>query len=448
MANALTLTAGSVSGGATTTAIVGDNPTPYGSAILTPGDSMTTGDLALGEAGEAGGLLDFSVEGWFRWALASPTPSTSLLIGPLSTSGANRQWGFYIAAGGGVQFGSVNAAGTAIFSGQTAVPTLDTWYHVVGVITGGNIRVYLNGVDAGASAFVGAVRPSAFTAGSAAMEVLYAGGTNQYIDELAIYRTGLSAARVLEHYNAGVNRGYPFQLPGTRIGAVLDTVGSPAPRSIQAGTRNVIPRYMSGQSPLEECRRAVEAEDVDAALFVTADGTLKFLADSHRSSSPYNTIQATFGDGAGELAYVDIDTDYSASELINEWNVTRSVFGTTAPTTQTASDATSISRYFKHSQSLSDVPTTNDANCATIAAGLLAKYKDALYRITSISFNTIDPTVTEAVLQRELMDKVRILRTPPGGGSRIQQDVFIQRIEISGSNDGGPWTIRWTVSPL
>jgi hypothetical protein len=272
--------------------------------------------------------------------------------------------------------------------------------------------------------------------------------TNWYIDEVAVYRIGLTAARVLEHYNAGVNRGFPAQSPAARIISVLDAVSSHAPRSIQTGTRNVIPRYMSGQSPLEECRRAVEAEDVDAALFVSASGTVTFLADGHRSSSPYNTIQATFGDGTGELAYIDVTTDYSDSEIINEWNVTRSSYGITPATTQTVSDATSISKYFKRSQSLSDVPTTTDGNCSTIATALLAKYKDPLYRITSISFNTIDPDVTDAVLKRELMDKVRILRTPPGGGSRIQQDVFIQKIEINTANDGNPWSIRWAVSPL
>lgn len=56
--------------------------------------------------------------------------------------------------------------------------------------------------------------------------------------------------------------------------------------------------------------------------------------------------------------------------------------------------------------------------------------------------------MAEAVLQRELMDKVRILRTPPGGGSRIQQDSFIQKIDISAPGEGEPWTIRWAVSPL
>ena len=83
-----------------------------------------------------------------------------------------------------------------------------------------------------------------------------------------------------------------------------------------------------------------------------------------------------------------------------------------------------------------------------IVTGLLAKYKDSQQRVDRIEMNTIDPNVTEAVFRRELMDKITVKRTPPGGGSRISQDLFIQKIDISGSNDGHPWQINWGVSPL
>jgi hypothetical protein len=41
-----------------------------------------------------------------------------------------------------------------------------------------------------------------------------------------------------------------------------------------------------------------------------------------------------------------------------------------------------------------------------------------------------------------------VLRTPPGGGSRIDQTLTIQKIDVSGANNGQPWTIRWRLSPL
>ena len=47
-----------------------------------------------------------------------------------------------------------------------------------------------------------------------------------------------------------------------------------------------------------------------------------------------------------------------------------------------------------------------------------------------------------------VMDRITVKRTAPGGGARISSDLYIQKIEVSGSNDGGPLTVRWGVSPL
>jgi hypothetical protein len=85
---------------------------------------------------------------------------------------------------------------------------------------------------------------------------------------------------------------------------------------------------------------------------------------------------------------------------------------------------------------------------SVVVIAVLATVAAPLQRITAISFNTVDPNVTAELFRRELGDKIRVYRTPPGGGARIQQDLFIQKIEISGSNDGQPLSVRWAVSPL
>jgi hypothetical protein len=51
-------------------------------------------------------------------------------------------------------------------------------------------------------------------------------------------------------------------------------------------------------------------------------------------------------------------------------------------------------------------------------------------------------------LGSELGDKVTVIRTPPGGGARISQDLWIDSIELSASNDGGPMTCKVGVSPV
>src|SRR5262249_6899721 len=143
-----------------------------------------------------------------------------------------------------------------------------------------------------------------------------------------------------------------------------------------------------------------------------------------------------------EIPYVELVVDYSESFLFNEFNIAGS-----GGSLATASDATSISKYFKRARSISS-SLLLAGNAATIASALLAKYKDPMLRVTSISFDTTDPATSEAVFRRELMDKITVKRTPPGGGSRISQDLFIEKIAVSVSNDGRPAKVTWGVSPL
>lgn len=449
MASALYVPTSSSSGGVTAGAIVGDNPTPYAAAALTSAsDSLTTGDLSIGDAGEFGSCAEFAIEFWFL-PLGIPGADTSILVAPVSNSGATRQISLTFKSTGNLMLSVLDDTATlrSITSGSTMV--LSVWTHVVLTAQGGNLTIYLNGVSDATSASwsTHSVRPIGSTAGSLDFSINGTSG-GYYIAELAVYRVGLASARVSAHYFAGTGCGFRRHAPGERIIAILDAMSSRAPRSIQAGSRNVIPRYMSGQAPIEEIRRAVEAEDVDAGFFAAADGTLTFLADGHRSSSPYNTVQATFGDGGGaELPYLGFQMDYSEAFLINEWNVTRSAYGISAATTQTASDATSIGRYFKRSQSLSDVPVTQDSDASTIATELLAKYKDPMQRVTQISPKMADANTAFAVYKLDLMQRIEVLRRPPGGGSAVDQQVFIQSIHHSGE-PGVPPTCTLTVSPL
>lgn len=452
MANAFHSAGGGV-GSTVLGAIVGSVETPYAAVQLgvTTTDLLTTGDLVFGDAGELGGQPQFAIEFWFQTA-SYPGSTQNLIIGPVTNSGVLRQYSINLTTTGAIagfvtDDGAVQRGGTG-----SAIVQPWTWNHIVLATAGTNLVLYVNGAAVMTDSTWGthSVRPLGTTVGSLDVRIVGPATTiAQYYDELAIYRTTLSAARIAAHYTAGAAMGFPFQKPGERINALLDSVASSAPRSLQLGTRNVIERYMTGQSPLEEIRRAVEAEDVDAAYFTTADGTQKFLADGHRSASPYTTPQVTVGDAGGaEIPYVDVQFDYSPTFLINEWNVTRTPKGAATPVTQTASDATSISRYFKRSQSLSDVPVTLDSDAAAIATALLAKHKDAMWRPTSVSFDLLDANVAEAFFRRDLMDRITIKYTPPGGGARIIQDVFIQKIDVQGDNSGQSMKGTWGVSPL
>jgi Concanavalin A-like lectin/glucanases superfamily len=411
---------------------------------------LTTGDLAAGESGDASGLPEMSIETWFD-AATIPAANTFIVHGP--AAGPNRQWSLVLNATGTITFGVENTTPSLITVTSPAAISTGTWYHLCGTITSGLLHLFINGVEvatSGGGAWSPAfVATSSYAAGTADMRVGNSGSTiTMLYADMAFYRYGLTAARVLAHYTAGRLRGYNQQATGARIGAVLDTVASQAPRRIGTGVRSVIPVYMSGQPPLDEIRTAVAAEAVDADFFTASDGTLVFLDSAHRSSSPYDTPQAIFGDAAGELGYTDLNLEYADSFIANEWTVTRTGSSQVPGQTQTASDAASISRYKKRPQSLTGLPVVSDADASTVATAMLAKYKSPMQVITSLTFSTLDPAVAEAIFRRELGDKITVKRTPPGGGARISQDLFIQKIEVSGSNDGGPLVVRFGVSPL
>jgi len=275
------------------------------------------------------------------------------------------------------------------------------------------------------------------------------GVTNLYFDETAVYNsTALSAARLLAHYNAGALRGYrggtTSGLSHLRANDVLDSVSSDAPRNIRTGARSLVPTFQHGQAPLEELAKCQLAELPDGALFISRDGTIVLLDAAHRSVAPWNTVQMTFGDefNVNQWPYADLRTDYSDSFIVNEVNA--SALGASLVT---SSDATSIATYKKRSQSLGELPLAGGSDVPNITAALVAKYKDPMFRALSIDLDTADVHIADEVFLRDLGDRVRVIKTLPGGGW-FDEELFIQKIEVNGSNDGTTWKVRLGVSPV
>jgi hypothetical protein len=427
-------------------AIVGDEGPQFKSAGLFATGILETPAMDVGDAGDAAGLSEFTCEFWFKRDGALPAAEENLVRGPLS--GTNNTWRVNYTTAGTIKAVARNSGGTEYTATSTTAPadsdytTAGGWYHVVATITGGSLRIYINGTQEASTAFTGVF--GTMDAGSKLIVGSAASADFRGYDELAFYRYGITAARVTAHYTAGVARGFARgQLPGDRMDSVLAASTSVAAASTRTGTREMTGAYMKGQSPLDELRKAEDADNVDSMLFVAKDGTVTFLDDGHRSVSPWNTVQATFDDDGTDLGYRDLTYDYSETFLFNTINVTRT--GGTA--TSTSADATSVSRYHTRMMSLTDLPIRDDADQATIATALLAKYKDPMTRITSIGVFLYDTVTISEVLSLELADRIRILRTHPAGGARIDQTAFVQKIQLS-SRPGQPITVTLGVSPL
>lgn len=206
-----------------------------------------------------------------------------------------------------------------------------------------------------------------------------------------------------------------------------------------------IPRDSTGQSPKPEIDTSVTVTSGDAAFFCSSSGELVYLGKTHRASSPYNTPQATFDDDGTDLPYLDLETDYSDTFLFNYWIVT-AVGGTSV----IAQDAASIKQYDIRSKSIDNLPIDATAPPNTSATDMansnLAKYKDPMVRVTKIEPDTSNLEALRVCLGLDLMQAIRVFRTPPGGGARFDQTVWIQSIKRSGVPGQLP-KIEFGVSP-
>jgi hypothetical protein len=85
--------------------------------------------------------------------------------------------------------------------GNFALPTA-TFSHLVGTYNGSTMRLYVNGREVASASYSGAIA----TSGQPLQFGRLASGNNYFngrIDEVAVYSSALSAARVLAHYNSG-----------------------------------------------------------------------------------------------------------------------------------------------------------------------------------------------------------------------------------------------------
>ncbi len=247
----------------------------------------------------------------------------------------------------------VLTSGTYAVTGPTAF-TLGVWYHVALTWTsGGFLRLYVNGVQVAISALTvaGTVSP-AITAPEIGS---FYGGIfwNGLLDEVALYPSELSAARILAHYNAGINqanstttattyqlgRAYlrlPTEQPyrtqaqvdwdaydglaklvaaenistamytsittSTAIGHVLDAAGWPAGlRTIDTGITTLARWWVDGINAFEAIKHLVLTEGPGSVFYIDGSGNFVFESRHYRQLTTRSTTsQATFSGSGNE----------------------------------------------------------------------------------------------------------------------------------------------------
>jgi hypothetical protein len=186
--------------------------TQAGSAVPAAADSLLVNDPGTGKARTfvdnntngythaADPLLKltagWSIEIWFKAASSSIGAEMRIVQ-------KNQDYRLVISATGKARITFYTQDGFFEVVGATTLVE-GTIYHIVATRSGGVGKVYLNGVEDGSDTVPGLTTGFADQPLHLGAHIDNSAGINGTIDELAIYQTALSAARVEAHYDAGM----------------------------------------------------------------------------------------------------------------------------------------------------------------------------------------------------------------------------------------------------
>jgi hypothetical protein len=215
------------------------------------------------------------------------------------------------------------------------------------------------------------------------------------------------------------------QLSGARLEAILDRseVDFPvADRDIDAGVTTLQADTVSAGTDVATYAKLVERTE-GGRLFVSADGKLTFK--NRRTAIP-STATATFDDTGSNIPYSNIGIQVGSELLYNRATVTRN-----GGTVQSADNATSQDAYGIRTLDYTGLLFTADSDSQDFADFLVSRYGTPRARIELLEVNLARLNASQAntVVGLELGDVVRVIYSPPGGGSAIDQSGVVDKIE-------------------
>ena len=215
------------------------------------------------------------------------------------------------------------------------------------------------------------------------------------------------------------------QLSGERLEAILDRgeVDFPvADRDIDDGVTTLQADTVSAGTDVATYAKLVERTE-GGRLFVSADGKLTFR--NRRTAIP-STASATFDDTGSNIPYSAIGVQVGSELLFNRATVTRA-----GGNVQDADNATSQDAYGIRTLNYDNLLFTSDTDSQDFADFLVSRYGTPRARFETLEVNVAALTSGQAstVIGLELGDVVRVIYSPPGGGSAIDQSGVIDKIE-------------------
>ncbi|MGH9339263.1 MAG: LamG domain-containing protein, partial [Acidobacteriota bacterium] len=132
---------------------------------------------------------NFTAAGWIK----TDTTAKQIILQQLDGSGTGRAW-LYL----NNSFLKTHIGGSATASSNTL--STNTWYHIVVVKNGTNIKLYVNGVERASTTRTAESSTGAMKVGASKFSTEWFNGT---IDQLRIYDSALSAADISALHNSG-----------------------------------------------------------------------------------------------------------------------------------------------------------------------------------------------------------------------------------------------------
>jgi len=171
---------------------------------------------------------------------------------------------------------------------------------------------------------------------------------------------------------------------GTRVGKILDAIGWPdSARSIMTGDTLCQADPATTRTALAAIETATFTEQ--GAFYFDKAGNAVFKNRSFVYESGAETpIAFSNATGSSDIPYAGITFALDDKTIVNQATVTP--IGGTA---QTASDQTSIDKFFLHSITANDMLMQTDAEALELAQNFVASRKDTTLRIESITLDLV-----------------------------------------------------------
>lgn len=224
----------------------------------------------------------------------------------------------------------------------------------------------------------------------------------------------------------GVTGATAGQDTGTRIGKILDQVGWPASmRTIDTGNTTCVVDPGTSRTTLDAVKNAEFSEQ--GAFYINQEGTAVFLNRTNVIKQ-YGLTPIAFNQTGG-IPYTNLVFAFDDKLIINSAAMTR-----VGGTQQTASDATSIAKYFPHQLNEANLVAQTDADTLNIARIYVSTRKETTIRIDAMTVDLLDPTVpTATMLDLDYFQPLAITNIQPDGST------IVKTLQVLG--------LAWNISP-